>query len=93
MGAEHGQGAFGDFGQFFNEHSALGLQPVDDVAVVHDLVAHIDRPPELLQRLIDNVDCADHAGAKAARLSQYYTHDLVTPCDRIIFHFAHRNAA
>ena len=56
--------------QLLDEDGALGLQPVDDVAVVHDLVAHIDRRAELLQRQLDDLDRAVHAGAEAARAAQ-----------------------
>ena len=42
-------------------------QPVDDEAVVDDLVAHIDRRAEPLERQLDDLDRAIDAGAKAAR--------------------------
>ena len=40
---------------------------VDHIAVVDDLVAHIDRRPELLQRQFDDLDRPVDAGAEAAR--------------------------
>ena len=46
------------------------LQVVDDVGVVHDLVAHVDRRAEALQRALDDLDGAVDAGAKAARLGE-----------------------
>ena len=45
--AEHQRGAGRHVGQVFDEDRALGLQVVDDVGVVHDLVAHVDRRAEL----------------------------------------------
>ena len=42
-------------------------QPVDDEAVVDDLVADIDRRAEPLERELDDLDRAVDAGAKAAR--------------------------
>ena len=48
----------------------LLLQPLDDVAVVHDLVADIDRRAIFLQRQHDDLDGTVDAGAKAARSSE-----------------------
>jgi len=52
-----------------DEDGALALQRVDDVAIVHDLVAHIDRLAELDQGAVDDVDRAHDAGAETAGLS------------------------
>jgi hypothetical protein len=43
----------GDFGEFLDENRALGLEALDHVAVVHDLVTDIDRGAIALQRLLD----------------------------------------
>ncbi len=45
VGREHHRrvGIVGDFGEFLDENRALGLQAVDHIAVMHDLVADIDR--------------------------------------------------
>ena len=48
----------------------LALQPLDHIAVVHDLVADIDRRAVFLQRQHDDLDGAVDAGAKTARLAQ-----------------------
>jgi hypothetical protein len=37
--------SFGHLVQLLDENRALGLQVVDDVLVVHDLVAHVDGRP------------------------------------------------
>jgi hypothetical protein len=52
--------------QLVHEHGALLAQPVHDVAVVHDFVAHVDRGAVHLERHLDDVDRAVDAGAEAA---------------------------
>ena len=59
-----------DFGQFLDEDGAEFLQTLDHVAVVHDLVADIDRRAVFLQRQHDDLDRAVDAGAEAARLAE-----------------------
>ena len=68
--AEHGHRARRDFVQLVDEHGAARAQVLDDMAVVDDLVAHIDRRPVFLQRPLDDLDRALDAGAETARLSQ-----------------------
>ncbi len=55
------------FVQLLDEDGALLAQSVDDEAVVHDLVADIDRRAPFLQRHLDDLDRPVHAGAEAAR--------------------------
>ena len=76
MRAEHQRRTGRHFGQVLDEDRALGLQVVDDIGVVHDLVAHVDRRAELRQRALDDLDRTVDAGAEAARLGQ---HDLFQP--------------
>src|SRR5262249_19023090 len=64
-----------DLGQLLDEHRALGLEVLDHVLVVHDLVAHVDRRPVFHQRALDDLDRAHHAGAETARLGQNHLHD------------------
>ena len=67
--------AFGGTSEsFLDEHRALGLQAFDHVLVVHDLVPHIDRRAVFLQRALDDLDRAHHAGAETARLGQNDLH-------------------
>ena len=54
----------------------LGAQPLDDVAVVHDLVADIDRRAVFLERALDDLDRPLDAGAEASRLGQDHPHAL-----------------
>ena len=53
--------------ELVDEHRAQVAQPVDDEAVVDDLVADIDRRAEPLERQLDDLDGAVDAGAEAAR--------------------------
>ncbi len=67
---EHDDGPLGHLVGLFDEHRAGLGQRVDDVAVVHDLVADVDRRAVLLQSTFDGLHRAVHAGAVAARLGQ-----------------------
>ena len=70
VGAEHHRHAIGHFVQFLDEHRPLGLQAIDHEAIVDDLVADIDRRAIALQRQLDDLDRAVHAGAEPARRGQ-----------------------
>ena len=54
-------------GEVLDEDRPLALQLLDHVAVVHDLVTHVDRGAVAPQRLLDHPDRAVDAGAEAAR--------------------------
>ena len=64
---DHRLAGVGNFVELLDEHRALRLQALDDVAVVDDLVADIDRRPEFLERQLDDLDRPVDAGAEAAR--------------------------
>jgi len=49
------------------EHRALPAQVLDHVAVVHDLVPHVDGRAVDLERHVDDVDGAVDAGAESTR--------------------------
>src|SRR5690606_11410638 len=68
-GKDH-DGARGGVLQFVDEDRPLGAQVFDHVAVVHDLVAHVDRRPVDLQGAFDDLDGPVDACAEAARLRQ-----------------------
>ena len=53
-----------------DKNGALGGQLVHHVAVMDDLLAHVDRRAEGFQGNADNVDGPHHSGAKASRLQQ-----------------------
>jgi hypothetical protein len=56
--------------ELVDEDRALGLQTLDHEAIVHDLVADIDRPAVALDRALDDLDRAVDAGAEAAWAGQ-----------------------
>ena len=60
--------------ELLDEYRAQGAQPLHHVAVVHHLVAHVDRRPEELERTLDDIDGAVDAGAEAARIGEQYLH-------------------
>ena len=70
VGAEDQRRAGRHVVEVLDEDRALLAQVVDDVGVVHDLVAHVDRRAEALQRALDDLDRTVDAGAKAARLGE-----------------------
>ena len=74
MGAEDSKCAGWHLGEILDELRALRLQAFNDVTVVHDLVANIDRSTMLLQGSFHDVDCANHTRTIATRLSQYDLH-------------------
>ena len=74
MGAEDGDRVRRNLGEVLDEMRAFGLEALDDMLVVHDLVAHIDRRAVFLQGALDDLDGADDARAKTARLSEYNLH-------------------
>ena len=61
----------------------LGAQPLDDVAVVHDLVADIDRRAVFLERALDDLDRAFDPGAEASRLGQHHPHHIASPASQL----------
>ena len=71
---EDDRAAAGHLVELVDEHRAQAAQSLDHVAVVHDLVAHVDRRPEQLERTLDDVDRAVDAGAEAARIGEQDLH-------------------
>ena len=69
-GEDHRSVAGRRLGELLDEHDALGLEGVDDVFVVDDLVPHVHRRAVDHQRGLDRVDRPHDAGAKAARGAQ-----------------------
>ena len=64
---EDDQLALGNLVLGLDEDRAAGLEVADDMDVVDDLVAHVDRRPMLLEQLLDDVDRAHDSGAEASR--------------------------
>ena len=65
MGAEHGDRALRYLVDLVDEHGALVAQGLDDMFVVDDLVAHIDRRPVDFQGALDNRNRPLDAGAES----------------------------
>ena len=70
MGAEDDALAGRDLVEALDKNRALVFQRLEHEAVVHDLMAHVERAPVGAQRAADGLDGTIDAGAKAARLSQ-----------------------
>jgi hypothetical protein len=64
VGAEDERRARRHVGEVLDEDRALALEVVDDVGVVDDLVADVDRRAELVQRALDDLDRAIDAAQK-----------------------------
>ncbi|MHC2390067.1 hypothetical protein ACVMFA_004551 [Bradyrhizobium liaoningense] len=86
MGAEDRHRFRGNLGEFLDEDRAFALQALDDVFVMHDLMAHVDRGAVFLQCPFHDLDRTHHARAEAARLRQIHFHwTLVTQVSPIRF--------
>jgi len=70
VGAEDERRARRNVGEVLDEDRAFALEIVDDVGVVDDLVADVDRRAELVERALDDLDRAIDARAEAARLTR-----------------------
>src|SRR5690606_41878140 len=68
VGGEHHDLPLGHLLGLLDEDGALGLERLDHVRVVHDLLAYVDRCAVLLQRLLDRHDGSIDSGAVAAGL-------------------------
>ena len=76
MGAEDGDGSRRHVLQRLDEARAFRLEQFDHVAIVDDLMAHVDRSAVFGQRPLDNIDRPNNASAKPAWLSK---NDLHSP--------------
>jgi hypothetical protein len=70
MRRKHNGPIVGHLVELVDEDGAFGFESLDDVAIVHDLVAHIDRPSVALDGTLDDLDGALDAGAEAARTGE-----------------------
>ena len=74
MSAEDRARAGRHLAQMLDEARALRAERFDDVAIVDDLMTHVDGRPEALERLLDDVDCADDTGTKPSWLRENDAH-------------------
>ena len=75
MGAEDDPGFGGQPRQIVDEDRALLAQAVHHVAVVHDLVAHVDRRSKLFQSPLHHEHGALNARTKATRIGDHDVHE------------------
>ena len=57
--------------ELLDEDRAARLEPFHDIAIMHDLVTHIDGRAVALQRQHDDLDRPVDAGAEPARRAQH----------------------
>ena len=69
VGAEDRDAARRDLVDLVDEMRPFAAQPLDDMAVVDDLVADIDRRAIFFERALDDLDRPFDPGAEASRLS------------------------
>ncbi len=72
MCGEHHDRALGHLFGLLDEDRALGFEVGNDVLVVHDLLAHVDRCAMHLERLLDAVDGSLDAGAVPTWLGEQH---------------------
>ena len=70
MGGKHRDRAGRNVVDFIHEHRALGAQLVDHPLVMNDLVTHVDRRAEPLEREFDDIDRSDNPSAESSRLGE-----------------------
>jgi hypothetical protein len=74
MGGEHDRALGRALVQFFDEDRAQASQPIHHVAIMDNLMAHIDRRAPFREGPLDNLDRPFDAGAKAARRRKQHFH-------------------
>src|SRR5262249_38310628 len=70
---DHGRIGVRNLVELLYENGALGLETLDHIPIVHDLVTYVDRRAVASQRLLDRIDGPHHSGAKAARRAQEHS--------------------
>ena len=83
VGAEDHGRTVGYVVELLDEHRAHAAQAIDDEAVVHDLVTHVDRRTEQHDRALDDVDRTVDAGAESARIGEQHLHARCRNASRI----------
>ena len=75
VGREDDRFALGHLPLVVDEHGPAGLELAHHVEVVDDLLAHVDRRPVEVERLLDRLDGPLDAGAVAARRGEEHPGD------------------
>ena len=71
MGAEYDCGAVGDFLKLINEHSAFLFKVINDIAVMHHLMPHINRGTITIKCAFNYFDRTIYARAKAPGIRKF----------------------
>ena len=71
VGRKDDDDIIGDFIQLFDKHSAAGAQRFNHKAVMNHLMTNIDGRTKHIERAVNDIDRAVHAGTKATRISQF----------------------
>ena len=82
VGGEDDVRAFGHLIDLLHEDGAEPAQPLDDVTVVHDLVADIDRSTKELDGALDDLDRPIDTGAEATGIGEQNLHQVVRAARR-----------
>ncbi len=77
VSAEDRHCALGDFVQFVDEARPFGGQLLDNMPIMNNLVAHVDRRAMLDQRPLDDIDGSNDSRAKSPRLGKNNLHSLL----------------
>src|SRR5687767_11989334 len=75
--AEDDGRALRDLIQLVDEYRAFGAQIFHDKSIMHDLVAHIDRRPEKLERTLNDLDGAVDTRAKPSGIGKKNLHGVI----------------
>jgi hypothetical protein len=70
MSAEDGRCAWGYLIKFFNEYGTKAPQPFDDMSIMDDLMANVDRRAVLIECPFDDLYGSNDARAEAAGVSK-----------------------
>jgi len=70
MGTEDDAATFGHFAQFFDKDCTGGTQLIDNMPIVDNFFADVNRRAIQIERNSNDIDGTYHAGAEAAGLQQ-----------------------
>ncbi len=74
MRTEYDNALIRDLFKLVDEHRAAGTQIIDHKAIVHDLMAHINRRAKHFQGPVDDINCAIDARTEAPGIRQLNLH-------------------
>jgi hypothetical protein len=77
--AEDDGGAIRHFGQLVDEDRAARAQAIDDEAVVHHFMAHVNRGAERFQCTLHDLDRAIDTGTESTGIGEQDIHAIILP--------------